>query len=297
MKRPAAPRTGRTSSGPRDGSDLVLPEGEWQEPPARTTSPSPSSNPSTSESPQRSVARLAPRLTERQRAGRRRWLVRVAASLAVIASIAGVVWLVAFSSVLALRADEVQVRGGGTWVDSAQVGETVGTWAGTPLVRLDAGDVLSPVLAMPGVADAELERNWPHGATVTITPREPVARVSGEDEVSLVAADGTRIATVAEADVPAGLAELDLDVTGEESAATAAAVLEVLDGLPPALAERVASASAESPRSITLVLDDEARVVWGDGSEAELKASVLQTLLQVEAREYDVSAPLAPTTS
>ena len=42
---------------------------------------------------------------------------------------------------------------------------------------------------------------------------------------------------------------------------------------------------------------DGATVKWGDATESDLKAAVLQTLRQVGASTYDVSAPRSPVTS
>ena len=58
----------------------------------------------------------------------------------------------------------------------------------------------------------------------------------------------------------------------------------------------MAQSSAESPESVKLELQDGSEVLWGSADDAELKASVLTTLLQVGADHYDVSIPTAPLT-
>ncbi|PFG19389.1 cell division protein FtsQ/DivIB [Serinibacter salmoneus] len=301
MKRPNAPRAGRSTQHPSDGSDLVLSETDLDATLAAdvpsSTSGASGSSPSAAGAYQAPVSSLHRRLSERQRASRRRWAVRASVGLTAAVLVGLLVWTVMFSSLLALRADAVAVRGEGAWVDATEVADAVGEWVGTPLARLDSATVLEPVLALPGVQDATMSRAWPHGVSVTIEPREPVARVTGADTVDLLGDDGVVIATVPAAQSPGGLAELAIDMSAEDAAQTAVGVLEVLAALPDSLGARVESASATSPRSITLVLDDGAQVLWGDGSEPELKAAVLETLLQVGAQEYDVSAPLAPTTS
>ena len=59
---------------------------------------------------------------------------------------------------------------------------------------------------------------------------------------------------------------------------------------------QVTGLQAEAVDAITISLTDDRTVLWGSAEESELKSEVLGTLLQMEARVYDVSAPLYPTT-
>ena len=60
---------------------------------------------------------------------------------------------------------------------------------------------------------------------------------------------------------------------------------------------QVASGSATTTGQVTLMLSGGAGVVWGDGTDAALKAAVLAVLLGQPASTYDVSSPHSPTTS
>ena len=67
--------------------------------------------------------------------------------------------------------------------------------------------------------------------------------------------------------------------------------------MPAKVGSQVASVSAVSPESISVHLRDGRTIVWGSATETDKKARVLQALLSVKARVYDVSAPDLPTTS
>ena len=89
---------------------------------------------------------------------------------------------------------------------------------------------------------------------------------------------------------------MDVPLGEEDTAAALTAVLEVLDALPEDLLADVAQASAPSPNRVSFELPDGIEVFWGSSAENALKVEVLQTLRQVEATGYDVSAPRAPIT-
>lgn len=242
---------------------------------------------------------LEQRRRERQRAHWRRVAFRAGLATLALAVVAGVVWAAAFSPLLALNAEKVRVTGATGYVVADQVAAPVRAAAGTPLLRLDLGALSEQVEQDPTVLSARITREWPQGVTVHVEPREPVAVVTGgEGEAArLVGVDGVALAEVSAEHIPAGLPELTVEVAPEDSATVTAAVLEVLDGLPQELADQVLSAGATSVDAVTLVLTSGAQVSWGSTAEAELKAEVLLTLLQVPATHYDVRAPLAPITT
>ncbi len=60
--------------------------------------------------------------------------------------------------------------------------------------------------------------------------------------------------------------------------------------------DRCSSISASTKDSIILDLTKGRTVTWGSAGNAERKLTVLNSLLQISAKEYDVSAPDQPTT-
>lgn len=240
---------------------------------------------------------LAARLAEKAAADRRLLLHRTGVALAVLALLGGLAWVLLLSPLLALRADSIELAGVGGEVDAAQVRAAVEPEIGTPLLRVDTSAVAERVATLPAVEQVQVARSWPHGVTVTVVPREPVAAapVEGGGWV-LLDDDGVQVTTVPE--VPADLPEVTVPLsTSAETAPALEAVLSVLGALPPDLLGQVAKAGATSAEHVTLTLADGATVRWGDAGESQLKVEVLSVLRQQPAGVYDVSVPRSPTTS
>lgn len=224
----------------------------------------------------------------------RRQAVGIAVAVTVLGALA---WLLFFSPVLALDVREVRVEieGANSVVATDAVRAVVQPRDETPLPRLDTGAIRQDVLDVPGVREVSVSRDWPHGLTVTIVAREPVAAVpaDGRKGFTLLDEAGVQVGHVAKApeelpvvDVPAG------------DARTLRAVLDVVEQLPPALAQRVGSVSARTQDTVSMRLRGGLRVDWGSSAQTPLKAAVLGTLLGSDAvkgaKVVDVSAPRMP---
>lgn len=205
---------------------------------------------------------------------------------------AALVWIAWFSPWLGLSQVSVQVEG----TAAASAGEfpmsdveaAVTDPVGTPLLRVDTTAIAERVASVPQVAAVEVTRTWPQGLLIEVQRRTPVAALEGPDgRVLLVDAGGV---PVLEVDQPPG----DLPVIVAADRATA---LAVAASLPPWLQAEVKTIDASTRNDATILLRDGAAVRWGSADEGELKATVLQTLLSIEADRYDVSAPGVPTTS
>ncbi|PFG38401.1 cell division protein FtsQ [Georgenia soli] len=239
---------------------------------------------------------LAARLAEKAAADRRLLLRRLGIAVAVVAFLAGLTWAVLFSPLLALDGERIQIDGVGGHVDAAQVRAAVEPEIGTPLLRVDTAGVADRVASVTAVESAQVARSWPHGLTVTVVPREPVASAPAEGGWVLLDDQGVQVTTVPEA--PADLPEVTVPLsTSAETAPALDAVLTVLGSLPTDLLGQVAEAGASSAEHVTLKLADGATVQWGSAEENELKAEVLLVLRQQPAGVYDVSVPRSPTTS
>ncbi|WP_147916589.1 cell division protein FtsQ/DivIB [Ruania zhangjianzhongii] len=242
----------------------------------------------------RVTAQFAERLAERRAAVRRlRWrtIALVAGGALVLAVLA---YVVLFSALLALRSAEIEVTGTNQIVSEEEVLDIVAAADGTPLARLDTAGLAEELTTIVGVRDAHLERAWPHGLQVVIEPRVPVAIVQDGDRYAVLDGEGV---VLSRADEPAeDLPQVAVPLGEESTAASLTAVLEVLDALPEDLLAEVAAASAPSPNQVSFELPDGVEVFWGSSAENPLKVEVLQTIRQVEATGYDVSAPRAPIT-
>ncbi|GEA80125.1 hypothetical protein CUD01_05690 [Cellulomonas uda] len=239
----------------------------------------------------------AARFEERARMRRtlaRRQAVGLAGAVVVLGALA---WVLFFSPVLALDAREltIEIEGANSVVAADEVRAVVQARDETPLPRLDTGAIRQDVLDVPGVRDVAVSRDWPHGLTITIVAREPVAAVpaDGRKGFTLLDVAGVQVGHVAKApeslpvvDVPAG------------DARTLGAVLDVVEQLPAPLAARVGSVSAQTQDTVSMKLRGGLRVDWGSSAQTPLKAAVLTTLLGSDAVEgakvVDVSAPRMP---
>lgn len=167
---------------------------------------------------------------------------------------------------------------------------------GTPLASVDPAAVEARVSGIPGVATAEVTRDWPHTLTVALTERTPIAVVDSPEGRRLV--DVTGLAYRPVPPNPPRLPLLTLPrVAPDEPAATAAATL--LADLPGPIRDQVdAVALGPGGSTLELVLTEGRRVLWGrwsETAETARKAAILGPLLSREGSVYDVSSPQLPT--
>ena len=73
-------------------------------------------------------------------------------------------------------------------------------------------------------------------------------------------------------------------------------MVETIEDKDPKLRRLVQSVEASTKDSITLDLTKGRTVTWGSAGNASRKLTVLNSLLQISAKQYDVSAPDQPTT-
>ncbi|ROR71837.1 cell division protein FtsQ/DivIB [Bogoriella caseilytica] len=236
------------------------------------------------------------RLAERHDAGRRLAWRRSAIVIGVLAALLAVAWVLLASSFLALDRESVQITGASEYVPAESVEAALAPHVGTPLLRVDTGEIAEQIQDLDAVADVAVTRSWPDGLAVTLVSRTPVAATEDGARWVLIDADGIQVATRSEA--PEDLPEVDvpLDEAGRTSAAVEA-VLTVLGELPESLLEQVGEAGATGTAQVTLELSNGATVRWGSAVENSYKAAVLEVLLEERsASYYDVSVPSSPAT-
>lgn len=232
----------------------------------------------------------------RRRFARRQWARRwlawkyVAAVLLLLVGVVGGVWMVFFSSVLAVT--QVEVAG----LQTLQAGEVQSAAAvptGSPLARVDLDRIRARVESLAPVASAVVTRQWPHSVKITVEERVAVAvveiggRIRGLDLDGVVFRDYPR--------APAGLPRVQTSIDTQSDALQEGA--RVVSALPGELARLVDHVEVESVDQISLLLRDGREVVWGSAEESEQKARVLAVLLDTPAQTYDVSVPGQPTTA
>lgn len=239
--------------------------------------------------PDPATVRSRRRFARRQWA--RRWLAwrRVVALGLLIVLVAGSLWLVYFSSVLAV--DEVLVEGEQTLTD-AEVREAAAVPTGEPLARVDLDAIRARVEALAVVRAASVTRHWPDGVTISLEERVPIAVVDLGGEIRGMDAEGVLFREYPA--IPPGLPEVRTsDETRSEALREAALVVAAL---PRDLAGKVDYVTVATVDQISLVLRDGRTVDWGSAEQSELKAQVLVPLLKRPAQRFDVSVPGQPTT-
>lgn len=233
------------------------------------------------------VVPAGPRLEERARAERstrrRRRLRHAGQALLVLLPLAALAWVVLLSTWLAV--DRVDVTGTGRLTTDAVV-QAAAVAPGTPLARVDTGEVEQRIGVLPPVAAVTVRRTWPGTLTIEVTERTPAAAVPAGSGVVLVDASGVLFG--GEAAQPPGVVRLEVDDPGPEDPATRAA-LEVHAALPDGLRTQVAVVQAPSPSGVRLVLADGRQVVWGRPGGTETKAAAVLALLDRPGTVFDVS--------
>ncbi|AXI77083.1 cell division protein FtsQ/DivIB [Peterkaempfera bronchialis] len=216
--------------------------------------------------------------------------------------VGGCVWLVFFSSVLAVRTVAVT---GTEKLTADQVAEAAGVHPGGPLARVDTDAVRRRVTSVLSRVDrVEVWRGWPHTLRIKVTERRPVAAVKESGgRYTQVDAGGVRFATEPAPPPGVPVVELKPDPAARDAIAAfpqkelVAAVVQVARDLPALVAKKVSTVEVHSYDDIQLRLDGGRLVLWGSSERGTRKARVLTALLTRQARTYDVSAPEAPATA
>lgn len=227
------------------------------------------------------------RLAVRRRSQRRRrWLRWLWLALAV-ALVAGAVYLVGFSSVLAVARVEIS---GIEVVAEQEVSEAAAIELGTPLVRLDVAGIAERVAGLPPVAEVSVTRQWPDQVTIEITERQ--ARLVIASGSGYLVADATGVVFDTAKSRPKGLVQVEANPSHQQNIADAGLVFSSLSDQ---TAAKVSVIQARGRDSIALRLENGVRVFWGSAEQSALKAEVIDVLLEQGGTVFDVSAPAHPT--
>lgn len=233
------------------------------------------------------VSDATTRLELRRRRQRKTRIVRVVAWSMVGVLAAAVVVIFGFSPVFATQ----QVRVNGAEVLTVdQVRQASAVAVGTPLARVDINDVADRVAGLPAVAEVQVVRSWPDAVDITITERTP--RLALPDGQGYLLADGSGVVFRKVAKAPSGLVQVVADASARNLLVDVGTVYSALSKSTAAKLSRI---EATSPDGIELKLRDGRQVMWGGPDQSELKSAVLDKMLTMSGRVFDVSAPGFPT--
>jgi len=221
---------------------------------------------------------------------RRPW--RLAAWVAAaVAVLAGVVWLVAFSPVLAVRTVEV------VGVPAAEVEPITALAAvplGSPMARVDDGAIADRVRQRATLANVSIERSWPSTLVIHASPRVPVL-VAKNPQGQLHVVDSRGVAYAQVRTAPKGVPIVYASSEAALSRDALMAAVDVVEVLPPALQKQTTRVTVSGASLVTLKVRG-TTVVWGGVGQPEKKLTVMTALLKGKPRLIDVSAPDTPVT-
>ncbi|MEU6646812.1 FtsQ-type POTRA domain-containing protein [Saccharomonospora sp. NPDC046836] len=259
-----------------------------QRPPRRRTGPARDAGPRRSNRGRRPALARARTGTgvSRRKALRRRWV-----ALLSVLTVAGLIYVLFFTSLLGVRAVEVI---GARTIPADEIRTVAAVPDRRAMLQVDTDQIAERVATLPGVATVEVSRSWPSTIEIEVTERTPVGFYDTGKALYLVDDGGVVYKEIAEP--PAGLPELQLREVGPQDTATRA-VTAVLTSLPKQLRDQVTVVRAQSAGSVEFTLTNGKVVRWGNAEQVERKAKVLAALMSREGRVYDVSSPELPTVS
>lgn len=217
----------------------------------------------------------------------RRWVLLGTVSTTVLV-LGALVWLFLFSAVYEAREIVVQ---GNSLLTKQQVEHAAKVTLRVPLLRVDTRSPENRLEALPEVRDARVDIDFPNTVRITVQERTPVYQLRQGETYQWVDAQG--VAFRKEQPRRDGLPEVSV---GKVDPRWLKDVATVVVGLPEGVRGKVEHITARSVDRIEIALDDERRIIWGSAEQTELKANVIDALLHVKAKIYDVSAPEHPTT-
>ena len=197
-------------------------------------------------------------------------------------------WALFGSQLLAVRSVVVT---GTHLVPASEVLAIAGVEPGTPLIRLNTGQVAARVDTIRQVRGAQVTRSWPDRVVIAVRERTPALAVPAPGGgFDLVDATGVIVlwAATKPGDLPLYPATVPVTLLrGDPDLGAAAAVL---GELPAALRSSVESLTAPSPDQVTLQLAGGITVVWGGTGGTSAKSEELGVLMRTHSHYYDVSA-------
>lgn len=257
------------------------PEPESEEP-EEPEEPEPAPEPAPEPEPaaeRREAPEPEPDPEERKRT-RRRTIASVGVSLLVLA---GITAAMPFTPMMPVHGVNVD---GNAALTPEQVEELTGIVPETPMGRVDVRAAAEGVAANPWVKSATVKRDWPSSIQVDVEEYTAVAFVALEDGAHLIDAEGKDFLV---ADPPPGAMELVGPGIEDEEGKRAA--VEIAASISEKARGQVEALDARGPYEYVLRLREGRTVAWGAAEDNANKALALESVLQMEGTEFNISNP------
>ena len=228
------------------------------------------------------VVNFTERAKERKRAN-----VRVVAVVSV-AVVAGLAWLLLFSSVFRLETSEIGVSGANEWVSAQTIHVIADKQAGKSLFLVSAHEVTEQLKSIPGVSEAKVSKQFPKSMSVEVKAQRPAAMLKRGDTLTAVDSQARVLNSVKNANVD-GIPVIEVkDIDASLKNRSVKETLTILGALPESMRKSITKVTAETQDSVTTTLNDGDRVIiWGDSSQLKLK------LAEVEEIDKNITAGTA----
>lgn len=201
--------------------------------------------------------------------------------------------LLYFLPIFAVR--DIEVSGSSPEIEVAVQQQLLNSLQGVSVIRVNEGMVLNSLQTFPLVNRVSISFDLPDVLKVVLYERSPLAVVYVGDELAVVDVEGKVLEVVSSRDAVA------LPLIDSFEPVYFNLMTEVLLSLPNDFLHRVDRVEMSSVTTVKLFLRDGSEVIWGDSSNSDLKAQILDILVnqmrdRVEISVYDVSTPNAPVT-
>ena len=203
--------------------------------------------------------------------------------------IAGLAYLLGWSNAFTIK--DVSYVGASTKSSEQTIKTLTNLNVGERLARVEVRKISARINTLPWVKSVDISRNWISGSvSISVTSRIPIATFNGQ----LMDASGKRF------DLPGGF-KLKVPSVFARDPKSGLAAIALFTKLPTDFSTRTSAFTAKSPENIFFNILEGKRtllVVWGAGTEIELKLKVYKDLLAIpenrKIKKIDLTDPYSP---
>ena len=211
---------------------------------------------------------------------RRRAVGSVALAVVVIGVVGAIMPFTPMMPVHGINVDGTQN------LSTGEVQDLTGIEPETPMGRVDVQGAAQRVAGNPWVSSVTVKRDWPSAIDVVVDEHKPVAFVTEDDGAHLIDDEGKDFIV---AEPPAGAMELVGPGIGDEEGKRHA--VEIAASISDKARGEVESLEARGPYEYVLHVAGGRQVTWGAAEDNINKALALETVLQLEGTEFNISNP------
>lgn len=248
------------------------------------------------------MANFRERLKERKSAYLQFTLKRLLIVLLVAIVASATAWLLFFSPIFLLKSSNISISGSNEWVSKQRIYLIASTQVNKSLFLVSSQEVIGQLNDIPGVTEAKVTKDFPHGLNIVIRAQRPAAMLKTKESSKLTAVDAkgrvlNAVANVSIKGIPV------IEVANGAKIFNNRAVLEavkIVSSLPESMRARVTKVSAKTQDSVETELGDIKRtIIWGNSSQLELKKAIVAKIIDDpskmgDKKQLDVSSPVRP---